>query len=216
MSDGLKYCVHCLEAIQLTEAVCVHCGQKQRKISLGNKLSTMLLLGLVMPACQKPTDPSDVEKNPVEEATEEGSETIKDAETEENTEAVGEDIQPYIPEGTIKALYGVEPVEIKKMTYDVAVSLDIEEEKSEAQIALEQQLQTKKSALEACYSQGWRPGVSFPSELKISIEQEGGKITKVTLGEEQDSKLGQCLKKEIEAWTLPADTSSTVNIKLNI
>ena len=213
MEKGLKYCSCCMEAIQLTELDCVHCGQKQKQSNIAGKLSTMLLMGLIMPGCPKPAETSDAEKNAVEDP-------VKESNPEsayQQGETAAEKVQPYIPaEGTIKALYGVEPVEVRKLSFTLRISLDVDGEKTEADLALEQQLQSRKQALEACYNQGFRPGASYPSELKISITQKGGVVNEVVLEEEQDSKLGECLQKEIGAWELPVDSVSVIKIRLNI
>ena len=210
MSQGLKYCVHCCEAIQSIENTCVHCGEKQRVSSISNKLSAVLLMGFVLPACQKlPPEPRLNETNSVERVESDESTDAPDNQAEEK-----EVLRPFTADAPIQALYGVAPIP-QVLKFSVVLSLDVDGTKTIEDRTLEEKLQRKQPALEACYSQKWRPGVSYPDEVEIGIQVEAGKVSSVSIeGSEKETTLGECLKSEIESWKFSAETSKSITVKL--
>lgn len=210
MSQGLKYCVHCCEAIQSIENTCVHCGQKQRVSSISNKLSAVLLMGFVIPACQKQGEqPKVVDPSPIEIVDGEEAVDVPDNKAEEK-----EILLPFTADARIQSLYGVAPIP-QVLKFSVALSLEVDGKKTIEDRTLEEKLQRKQPALEACYSQKWRPGVSYPDEIEVGIQVEAGKVSSVSIeGSEKETTLGECLKAEIESWEFSAETSKSLSLKL--
>jgi hypothetical protein len=229
---SLTYCNNCDQAILLNVSECPHCSENSQSRH-GTRISTLLLLGILLPACQTETETVVPEEEPeevlddstksdldiVEGSTlmlygvgeveeEEGriSTAFGDADEGRSLDEVLSDVSDGVTTANPETK-PASPVE-KRPSTNVRLLLDSSNQK------LEKVLRRYLGQVKYCYDSRLKTEPKLEGRITFSVSIVKGKLVAVTntANQTKDKALAVCVRKKMLRWKVPAETSETLNV----